>query len=452
MMMHPEHGIVDESNMDSELEDKESRRVVRAKESKPWGKYWRAHSLTRSLAPENTEDPNLVASAKKSRVATLDVFRGLTVALMVLVDDAGYWWPKIAHAPWNGCTLADFVMPFFLFIVGVAIALAFKRVVLKRASMVRVILRAIKLIILGILLQGGFLHGSDQLSYGVDMKLIRWAGILQRIALAYLFVALVEIAITNAEGLVLPEGRFGIFKLYRWHWVAALFILIIYHSVVYGVFVPDWHFVPGNGSGAKALTVKCGVRAHFGPACNAVGYIDRTILGKHHLYWHPAWRRSKWCSLFSPDTGPAPPNAPTWCFGPFEPEGIMSSISAILSCIIGIHYGHVLTHFKDHFNRLLHWAMPGVLFIVMGAVLHISNAIPLNKQLYSFSYVCFTAGTAGLVFSALYILIHWVKKHIFFNVWNSQRVAGLLYVLFGEILFWGIVSGLLHSQRWYWKL
>ncbi|KAJ7284209.1 hypothetical protein O6H91_Y346100 [Diphasiastrum complanatum] len=49
-------------------------------------------------------------------------------------------------------------------------------------------------------------------------------------------------------------------------------------------------------------------------------------------------------------------------------------------------------------------------------------------------------------------LIHWVKKHIFFNVWNSQRVAGLLYVLFGEILFWGIVSGLLHSQRWYWKL
>eukprot|EP00252_Welwitschia_mirabilis_P016328 TRINITY_DN3600_c0_g1_i9.p1 TRINITY_DN3600_c0_g1~~TRINITY_DN3600_c0_g1_i9.p1 ORF type:complete len:102 (+),score=11.50 TRINITY_DN3600_c0_g1_i9:234-539(+) len=63
---------------------------------------------------------------KSSRIATLDVFRGLTIAVMILVDDAGGEWPRIAHAPWNGCNLADFVMPFFLFIVGFAIALAFK--------------------------------------------------------------------------------------------------------------------------------------------------------------------------------------------------------------------------------------------------------------------------------------------------------------------------------------
>ncbi|RYR02189.1 hypothetical protein Ahy_B06g081012 isoform G [Arachis hypogaea] len=63
---------------------------------------------------------------KTKRVASLDIFRGLTVALMVLVDDAGGQWPMIGHAPWNGCNLADFVMPFFLFIVGMAIPIALK--------------------------------------------------------------------------------------------------------------------------------------------------------------------------------------------------------------------------------------------------------------------------------------------------------------------------------------
>lgn len=68
-----------------------------------------------------------VKPQKTKRVASLDIFRGLTVALMVLVDDAGGEWPMIGHAPWNGCNLADFVMPFFLFIVGMAIALALKK-------------------------------------------------------------------------------------------------------------------------------------------------------------------------------------------------------------------------------------------------------------------------------------------------------------------------------------
>ncbi|KAK8960816.1 hypothetical protein KSP40_PGU018831 [Platanthera guangdongensis] len=63
---------------------------------------------------------------RSKRVAALDIFRGLTVAMMILVDGAGGEWPVIGHAPWNGCYLADFVMPFFLFIVGMAVPLALK--------------------------------------------------------------------------------------------------------------------------------------------------------------------------------------------------------------------------------------------------------------------------------------------------------------------------------------
>ncbi|CAN1307876.1 Heparan-alpha-glucosaminide N-acetyltransferase [Linum perenne] len=91
---------------------------------------------------------------KSKRVATLDVFRGLTVVLMILVDNAGESYPRMNHTPWNGCNLADFVMPFFLFIVGVAIALALKRVPKKSDAVRRVLTRTLKLLFWGLLLQG----------------------------------------------------------------------------------------------------------------------------------------------------------------------------------------------------------------------------------------------------------------------------------------------------------
>ncbi|XP_024544892.1 heparan-alpha-glucosaminide N-acetyltransferase isoform X1 [Selaginella moellendorffii] len=444
----------------------------------------------------NGDQAVAVPLKKPVRIATLDVFRGLTVALMVLVDDAGGEWPRINHSPWNGCTLADLVMPFFLFIVGVAIALALKRIPDQVAATQKVVIRTLKLLFWGLLLQGGFSHAPDDLSYGVDMRKIRWCGILQRIAFGYLIVALVEIATTKSRSLELPKGHFGIFKLYKWHWACALAVVIIYHSVAYGLYVPDWHFIDSG----HRFVVQCGVRGDIGPACNAVGHIDRTILGINHLYQSPEWTRTQSCDLDSPAEGDPPANAPAWCKAPFEPEGILSSISAILSCIIGIHYGHVLIHFKGHMKRVLHWTIPAAALLVLATILHFTHAIPLNKQLYSFSYVCFTAGAAGMIFSLLYVvidifginqptlifqwmglnamfvfvmaasgiaaafvngwywhdpsnnLVNWIKKHVFVNVWHSQRVGTLLYVLIAEILFWGLVSGILHWRGIYWKL
>lgn len=440
-----------------------------------------------------------VQMAKSKRVVTLDVFRGLTIAVMILVDDAGAEWPHINHSPWNGCTLADFVMPFFLFIVGVAIALAFKRIQEPSAAVQKVVIRTIKLILWGLILQGGYSHAPDDLSYGVDMTKIRWCGILQRIALGYAVVALVEIAITNGRALsVLPDTT-CIFRLYRWHWLMAMSIIIIYCSCVYGLYVPDWQFKSPYTN--DTLTVQCGVRAHFGPPCNAVGYIDREVLGINHMYQYPEWTRALPCDIHSPSsTDDFRPGAPAWCQAPFEPEGILSSISAILSAILGVHYGHVLIHYKDHKKRLLHWVLPALVLVVLGLILHYAHAIPLNKQLYSLSYVCLTGGSAGLVFSFFYVvidiygyekpflllkwmglnamfvfvmaaegifpafingwyykspnntLVYWIQKHIFVKPWHSLKIGTLLYVLFGEILFWGVISGILHRKKMYWTL
>lgn len=444
-----------------------------------------------------------VKPQKTKRVASLDIFRGLTVALMVLVDDAGNEWPMIGHAPWNGCNLADFVMPFFLFIVGIAITLALKKIPEKLVAIRKVILRTLKLLFWGLLLQGGYFHDLDKLKYGVDMNRIRWCGILQRIALAYLIVAIVEITTRQAQPKELSTRWFSIFKIYYLQWVIGACVLLVYLATLYVTYVPDWHFVvqnPDSVDFGKTLTVTCNVRGNLDPPCNAVGYIDRQVLGINHMYPHPAWKRSKACAKNSPYEGPFRDDAPSWCLAPFEPEGILSSISAILSTVVGVHFGHILIHMKDHTSRLLHWVVMGVALLVLGIILHFTDAIPLNKQLYTFSYVCVTSGAAALVFSAFYILvdilnlryvflpfewigmnamlvyvmaaggifagfingwyyedphntlIYWIKKHIFIGVWHSTRMGTLLYVIFAEILFWAIVAGLLHRVGIYWKL
>ncbi|KAF4364778.1 hypothetical protein F8388_018454 [Cannabis sativa] len=393
------------------------------------------HSL---LVPEpDISDQKL---PKSKRLASLDIFRGLTVALMIFVDDAGGEWPMIGHAPWNGCNLADFVMPFFLFIVGMAIALSLKRIPDQFAAIRRVILRTLKLLFWGLLLQGGFSHAPDKLTYGVDMKEIRWCGILQRIALSYLVVALVEIFTRKSQAEELSSRWFSIFKLYAWHWILGAGVIVVYLAIIYGTYVPDWHFTihdKDNINYGKSFPVTCNVRGKLDPPCNAVGYIDRKVLGINHMYHHPAWKRSIACTENSPYEGPFRRDAPAWCYAPFEPEGIISSISAILSTIIGVHFGHVLVHLKGHSERLKNWAMMGFALLISGLILHFTHAIPLNKQLYTLSYVSITSGAAALVFSAFYIAV----KYLFLPLEWIGMNAMLVYVMAAEGIFAGFING-----------
>ncbi|KAJ9695334.1 hypothetical protein PVL29_010692 [Vitis rotundifolia] len=457
-------------------------------------------SATPAQSVEQKGEEQPLIKQKSKRVATLDAFRGLTIVLMILVDDAGGSYARIDHSPWNGCTLADFVMPFFLFIVGVAVALALKKIPRISRAVKKIFLRTLKLLFWGILLQGGYSHAPDILSYGVDIKHIRWFGILQRIAVVYFVVALIETLTTKLRPTVIDSGHFSIFSAYKWQWIGGFVAFLIYMITTYALYVPDWSFAIDQDHEAKRYIVKCGMRGHLGPACNAVGYVDRQVWGINHLYSQPVWTRLKACTLSSPSSGPFREDAPSWCYAPFEPEGLLSTISAILSGTIGIHYGHVLIHFKGHAERLKQWVSMGIVLLIVAIILHFTDAIPINKQLYSFSYVCFTAGAAGIVFSAFYLvidvwgfrtpflflewigmnamlvfvmaaqgifaafingwyyeswdnsLVHWIQRHVFIDVWHSERLGTLLYVIFAEITFWAVVSGILHKLHIYWKL
>ncbi|XP_020975771.1 heparan-alpha-glucosaminide N-acetyltransferase-like [Arachis ipaensis] len=283
----------------------------------------------RGIIFSNAKDNN---NNKNDRLVSLDIFRGLTVTLMVFVDHAGRLFPGINHSPWNGLTLADFVMPFFLFIVGVSLALTYKRLSSGIIATRKAILRALKLLSIGVFLQ---------------VRVVKW-----RIAIAYLVAALCEIWLKCNDSV---NSVLSLLRKYRY----------------------------------QGYIVKCGVRGDTGPACNAVGMIDRKILGIQHLYKKPIYARKHECSINSPNYGPLPPNAPSWCQAPFDPEGFLSSLMAVVTCFVGLHYGHIIIHFKDHRVRIFQWMSLTCFLVILGLILDIiGKHIILLLSCFYFVDVC----------------------------------------------------------------
>ena len=319
----------------------------------------------------------------RERLSSLDVFRGFTVALMVFVDDTGAAFPEIDHTPWDGIRLADFVMPFFDFIVGVSLAMSFKKFDLEAQGAQRwpalrkATVRFVKLFLIGVFTQGGI----DFLTY--DMAHIRVMGILQRVALCYYAVALMEIFLprlktprdydhSSRAGEILGD-ILHMFRRYWWHWLTALVLFLLHTAILYGVDVPPAY---GEACGRGQLT----------PPCNAATYIDKHIFTVAHMYFpanggSPAdadvtYQRLPQCSTCSPGKCRPPEDAPAWCLhGPFDPEGLVSSLNAIITTVIGIHYGHVLRRVKQPQLRMWHWGSFGLVQIVLGLVLHYSGVV-----------------------------------------------------------------------------
>ena len=150
----------------------------------------------------------------KRRLVGLDVMRGITMAVMLIVDALGDAFPSIGHAPWDGLHLADFVMPYFLLISGISFSLQVPRPG-SAAAFGRPFLRAVRLFVLGVAVQGSLFHVT---SLGpllaLDLQTVRIMGILQRIAVVFVLVAAVELFVPSRRcdvaGALLPEVQEGI--------------------------------------------------------------------------------------------------------------------------------------------------------------------------------------------------------------------------------------------------
>jgi predicted acyltransferase len=310
-----------------------------------------------------------------ARLLSLDAFRGLTVAGMILVNNPGTWgaiYSPLAHASWHGWTPTDLVFPFFLFIVGVSITLALSRRVetagSKRDLYVKIVRRALIIFALGL-----FLAGFPSF----DLSTIRIPGVLQRIAVCYLCAALIFLNTDWRKQLYVFAG-----------------LLLVYWALLTLVPVPEYG--PGD-LGSKEW--------------NIAAYLDRAVFGQH------VWRQAK----------------------VYDPEGLLSTLGALATTLAGVLTGHLLRSRRGEFEKVTSMFVAGVACVVAGWAWNFW--LPVNKALWTSSYVLLTAGMALQLLAVCYWLIdlkgyrRWAFPFVVFgtNALAAFFLTGLCAKLLGLV-------------------
>jgi predicted acyltransferase len=341
----------------------------------------------------------------KERLISLDVFRGFTILLMTIVNNPGSWasiYPPLEHAEWHGCTPTDLVFPFFIFIMGTAIPFAMPTKHLDSGVFNKILVRSLRIFCLGlslnyfsriqlfdlegipllllrlsitfavayVLLENFTLKIKTYLVFGIFALLlflayskieafedVRIPGVLQRIGIVYFFTSLLYLK-TNLKTQLLVTAS----------------ILLIYWILM--AFVP----VPGFSD------------ANFDKGTNLAAWLDNLLLNGH------LWSFSK-----------------TW-----DPEGILSTLPAIGTGILGMYIGQILNLKITKTEILKKLAISGIVLLVIGMLWNI--IFPINKSLWTSSYVLYTAGIATICLTILYYIIDvanykkWTKLFLIWGV------------------------------------
>ncbi len=276
------------------------------------------------------------------RIVSVDVLRGITIIAMILVNNPGTWghiYPPLRHAKWHGYTPTDLIFPFFLFIVGVSIAFAYKNKVGDVNTYKKIITRSLKLIGLGLFL-GWFLPYPP---FHKSINVLRFPGVLQRIGVVFFFAAIINLN-------------------FNWKIITGIIITILFGYFFWMGFVP----LP-NGS-----------LPTFDRALNNwANHIDIRFFENH------TWKKD------------------------YDPEGLLSTLPAITTSLIGILIGRLLI--SSEYQKIIKLFSIGTLMVILGYIWNIW--FPINKALWSSSFVLVTVGWASILLSLLYFLLDIKKIH-----------------------------------------
>jgi len=286
----------------------------------------------------------------KDRILSVDIFRGATIVLMILVNTPGTWsnvFPPLLHAQWHGYTPTDLVFPFFLFIVGTSIVFAYKNKTINSGTYKKISIRTLKLIGLGLFL-GAFTISFPFIKQFAD---IRFPGVLQRIGVVFFFAAI-------------------LFLNFKWKTLIGITV---------GLLVGYWllmTLVPVNGLESTLDRAPN----------NLANWLDVQIFGSHN---------------YKAD---------------YDPEGFLSTIPSIASSLLGVFTGLILLS-KQKKKATILFGLGGALLIIG----HLWDFIfPINKALWTSSFVLVTAGWANIILALIYYLTD-IKKIKFGSIF---RYAG----------------------------
>ena len=309
----------------------------------------------------------------KERYYSLDVFRGATVALMILVNNPGSWsntFSPLSHASWHGCTPTDLVFPFFLFAVGNAMSFVMPKLQQGNSSEFwkKVIKRTVLIFLIGLFLNWSpFVKWSDTGLVFKPWENVRILGVLQRIALCYFFASVI---------IYYGKSRMALF--------IGMMILVIYWVLSFALGAPGH---PYSLSG------------YFGNA------IDFNVLGISHIYKGEGV--------------------------PFDPEGLSSTLPAIVQVIFGFLVGEYIQLKGKNFEMLAKLLLTGVVLVLVGFIWDFS--FPINKKIWTSSYVFYTSGLAIITLSMFIYLLEFNnakgKWSQFFDVFGKNSL--FIFVLSG---------------------
>ncbi|XP_069064620.1 heparan-alpha-glucosaminide N-acetyltransferase [Pleurodeles waltl] len=345
-----------------------------------------------------------------NRLRSLDTFRGLSLTIMVFVNYGGgkYWFFK--HESWNGLTLADLVFPWFVFIMGTSISLSLNSLLQKgcsKGSLLRkIIWRSFQLFIIGVLIiNPNYCLGP------LSWNNVRIPGVLQRLGFTYLVVSSLELLFVKAvpESIERESIKFHFQDVlpYWPQWILVIVLEIIWLCLTFLLPVPgcpQGYLGPG-GIGDFGMYPNC--------TGGAAGYIDRTVLGEEHIYQHPS------------------PNVMYQTTVPYDPEGILGTINSVVMAFFGLQAGKVLLYYKGQHKpimvRFLIWsAVMGVISAILTKCSQNEGFIPVNKNLWSFSYVTTLSCFAFLLLLIIYYLVDvrrlWTGAPFFYPGMNSILV------------------------------
>jgi predicted acyltransferase len=274
-----------------------------------------------------------------SRYLALDAFRGITIALMILVNTPGTWsqvYAPLLHADWHGVTPTDLVFPFFLFSIGSALFFSIQssNFSVTSAQFTKIIKRGFILFFIGFML--------NVIPFTTALEDLRIMGVLQRIGIAY----------TIAACLVLVLNRMGVILL-------SVAVLLSY-----------WGLLLSIGEGGLTLEG------------NIIRQVDLAILGANHMY---------------SQHGIA-----------FEPEGLLSTLPAVVSVLLGFELTRYLTSIADKKWCVVNLMLIGCLAVGFGALWGV--VLPINKSLWTSSYVIYTTGFACLLLAVFVWLTDIIKQ------------------------------------------
>lgn len=325
----------------------------------------RAEKVATETAPNATQ--------LSGRLLSLDVFRGMTIAGMVLVNNAGNWnavYGPLEHAKWHGWTPTDLIFPFFVFIIGVAIPLAFERRKSAGGSQSdlygKILRRSAIIFGLGLLLNA-FPYTLDKLQH------LRIPGVMQRLALCYLFASLIFLK-TKVKTQI---------------WIATA-LLIAYWMAMKLIAVPG--FARGD------LTMEGSLAS----------WLDRALLPGH---------------TYKPL---------------YDPEGLFSTIPAIATALFGVLAGQWLMQKREATEKIAGLFAAGALCVIAGYIW--DWTFPINKALWTSSYVMFTGGLALQLLALCYWAIdwkgyrRWAQPFVVFGV-NALALYVLSSLMFKILLF-----------------